>query len=439
MARLSPRHSFMHTLRAKALIFLVLAVTAAILMDVYVGQIAESNAYVGYMPIEIDFSYLMLTTLGILTVSLLMPTKFTRPSHFFVFSQCLFVLYPVVVFFPIGGSSDPIRFLSIFLILLFPVVVISTFSRAFPRLYFPKIYDLKEMSNFLVVVVGVVLVVTFVFAPSSAGFGLEDSYDRRIEGRETFTSNSVQAYLLAMSANGFVPTLGFLAGFCNKKSLMAIGLFANVALFYVVGTKSPFAMLMLSFLIGHLFRKNRTEQLFIYVILVIYLFLLMHYFERSLNDVSITAELVLRRIFMVPPHVVDRYFHFFESQGGWSLINGFKTELGITYHIGSLYFHGSESNVNTSTFLVFFASSGLFGYVGGILLVAIFFGIIDAMQRAVSAPVFMFLGFVYGLLIVEQAATTALVTSGIGVLAIMFMALKSERGRPSPRTMALQN
>lgn len=58
----------------------------------------------------------------------------------------------------------------------------------------------------------VIVIYSIKNTPTSAGFSLETSYVRRLEGREAYAAGTLIAYLIGMLANGIGPYLAFLAG-----------------------------------------------------------------------------------------------------------------------------------------------------------------------------------------------------------------------------------
>jgi hypothetical protein len=75
-----------------------------------------------------------------------------------------------------------------------------------------------------------------------------------------------------------------------------------------------------------------------------------------------------------------------------------------------------ESNANTNAFFHQFAAKGLIGYIYALVLVPLILVIFDRLYRSSRNPSYIFLGFLYGLLVVEQSYTVAILSSGVGLL-----------------------
>jgi len=87
-----------------------------------------------------------------------------------------------------------------------------------------------------------------------------------------------------------------------------------------------------------------------------------------------------------------------------------------TYYIGEKYMGNSIINVNTNAFLYAFLANGLLGYIFSGLFVSIILVAFDRLYRSTQNPSYLFLGFIYGLLVIEQAFSTAMISSGVGLL-----------------------
>lgn len=65
-------------------------------------------------------------------------------------------------------------------------------------------------------------------------------------------------------------------------------------------------------------------------------------------------------------------------------------------------------------------------YVFNVIVVSVVFLVLDAFYKSEKNQAFLYIGFVYSALLTEQAATTALVSSGIGFLIVMVLLLRSD-------------
>jgi len=106
-----------------------------------------------------------------------------------------------------------------------------------------------------------------------------------------------------------------------------------------------------------------------------------------------------------------------DAPSAWSWLIGIPEQsFQVTYYIGEKYLGNSSSNANTNAFLYAFSASGLLGYFFSILFVSTFLFGLDRLYRSTQNPSYLLIGFVYGSLVTEQAFSTAMVTSGVGLL-----------------------
>ena len=83
-------------------------------------------------------------------------------------------------------------------------------------------------------------------------------------------------------------------------------------------------------------------------------------------------------------------------------------------------------NANTNAFIYALGSGGTPLYLGIITLVCLILAILDLKYRKTNNPILIFTAFLYSILILEQSATTALVTSGLGIIIAFSFCLKKE-------------
>jgi hypothetical protein len=140
------------------------------------------------------------------------------------------------------------------------------------------------------------------------------------------------------------------------------------------------------------------------------------------DDYSIIADYGFRRLFSVQAQIQGYYLDFLmlNTQPFWSFLSGVHDQLfSAGYYIGFNYMGNQDSNANTNAFLHAFVANGILGYFVAIIFVSVFFVILDCLYRSTRNPTFILLGFIYGYLIIEQAFTTAMISSGVGLLFLL--------------------
>lgn len=415
---------------ARVFLLVNLLLLAAAILAVYEIQIADDNAYLGYRHVGADPQHLLLLVVSVLVVGVLLPVEIRRPSDFFSLFHILLVVLPYAALFPIGGQVAAAQYWLNFATLLAPLLVlrVGAASTVGLRMPSPMSYGSLELAIVALCMLGTAY--AFLHAPSSAGIDLGSAYDRRIEGREIFQAGTLAAYLNAAIVNGFAPTAAFLAGWRRRNWLLAVALASGAAFYYVIGLKAPIFYVGLAYLVGYAIRMGAVGRFVAVVLGLLWLALLAAFVEYVASGYSFVADYFLRRVFAVPSYLMAAYFEFMfqDPFSGWRPEVGFRAAEGITYFVGETYLGVPGANANTNAFLYQLAGGGLPGYLVTTLLVSCVFAYLDAVHRASRNAGFVFLGFLYAILLVEQAATTALASSGIGGL-ILLVSLTRARGR----------
>jgi hypothetical protein len=109
-----------------------------------------------------------------------------------------------------------------------------------------------------------------------------------------------------------------------------------------------------------------------------------------------------------------------DAPSAWSWLIGIPDQsFQVTYYVGEKYFGNSSSNVNTNAFLYAFSANGFLGYFFSVIFVSTFLVGLDRLYRSTQNPTSLLIGFVYGALVTEQAFSTAMVSSGVGLLFLL--------------------
>ena len=400
---------------------------------VYEIQLVVTNAYVGFLPHQFGLLYLLRILVGIVAISFVIPEDYVIPSDYLSFIYSVFVLAPFVFF---GDENQGfVVFLSGVLLMSVPLVFIR--KMAYIRIDIVKIglYSERWMIMILGFIVVLSLAAMYVNAPIASGFSLNDSYTRRMEGRDIFLARSPIAYAISATANGIGPFMAFVAGYKRRRLMFLVVLLIPFVLYYVLGLKAPVAYVCLSFVYGILVFRRQLGKLPTYIFLIILFMFAVFIVEQLLFGYSMSGEYVFRRFFVVNGRNMQKYMEMIFGSYGWSVLQGVRFEKGAAYYVGKL-FYTEDSNVNTNALLFSFASGGVVLYAFIVFLVGIYYALIDCYYRKYKDPFFLFLGLFYALLITEQAATTALATSGY---ALLFLALVMKSGKKTSRTIVSLN
>lgn len=411
----------MSILFARASAFGCLVALAFGLLAAYGLQLAETNEYMGYVEFSFDVPYIVALVAAIFFIGMLMPVEIRSPSDFFTFLYGLFVLLPYAILFPIRSPVELLDFTLFFSALAGPFVAVSAVTGAVPPLRVPRLISQKALVFMLVLLCVIGVFIALSNPTASAGFDLATSYERRMQGREIFPTGTPLAYLNAAIVNGFAPYLAFVAGWQRRAWLIALSLFCGLAFFYLLGLKAPLLFITLASVIGYSVRIERVHTIArtIYILMFITFFLFL--LEYMFFGYSLIGDYFVRRAFSVPAWMISVYFEFMASgsRPAWLPLGGVSSTEPITFIVGEGFLGRPGLNANTNAFLYQLAAGGVPMYLLTILLVTFVFALLDAAYKCKRNPTLIYLGFAYAILLTEQAATTALMSSGIGVLVML--------------------
>lgn len=410
--------------RNKFLSMLFLYVIYAwVMIHTYDFQLAEANAYAGMQPWEMTFSGWVILVITLPLMAFMATRIKGNPSDFFVI---FYSAIPVISFFALTSTSGKINnsiLLPSLLIIVFPLLAIWALQYLIPKITWRGFVPSIIIERALLGILFSVIMFSYVNSPASAGFDIITSSDRRLKGRELYTAGSLIAYALGICMNGFAPYLAF-KGAINGRRLLFLTALGSVIFFYwLLGVKAPVMYALMGYSIGLLARRNNLPYLIKYFILIIIVLYFIVLVEWSLFDnYSVVADFGFRRLFPVQAEVQGYYLDFLMSDApsAWSWLIGIPDQsFQVTYYVGEKYFGNSSSNVNTNAFLYAFSANGFLGYFFSIIFVSTFLVGLDRLYRSTQNPTYLLIGFVYGALVTEQAFSTAMVSSGVGLLFLL--------------------
>ena len=385
---------------------------------VYGMQLQYTNAYIGFQPLIAHVSRRIIILGLCVLLGLSLPTSPSKPSHFFLLLYGTFTILSYVLFAGAAYEEGLLSYLAWLVLLLAPYVAVYLLSRVNWTLLIR--FELRR-ETVLVIAVGIVLAavaVALINSRQSGGLTIADAYERRMVGRDIFQAGSFIAYLNVMSMNGINPFIAFLGGLLNRKALTLLAVFFAGVFFFSVGVKAPMAVVGLAYFVGLGVRSGRLGIFFEAVIAVTVLLFAVFLIEYADSGYSQVAEYFFRRIFVIPGFDVQHYMELMFKSGGqlWSPWSGINSDLSPTFLIGALFFGNVEGNVNTNAFIYALAAGGFPGYLSAIAFVVGLLKVFDALYAASSNAGYLYLGFLFSILVTEQSATTALVSSGVGLL-----------------------
>ncbi len=383
----------------------------------------ETNEYLGYQPIILSFEYVTCVIFFVLFAGGFIPLTITKPSDFFFLFYGLLVLVPYSVLHPIMGAVEFGKMVINIGVLIIPIIVIKFATHRALPIFFPRLISTDRLVGALNIFAIFGTAYVALNAPSAAGFDMV-VLDRRLEAREVFLTGALDAYVLSVVLNGLLPFIAFYSGLTGKRYLVGTVALCSVMFFYLLGVKAHFLMAGVAWLLGGAMRVNELSKISTKIKVIVLFIFLGFFIEYVWMNYSFVADYLIRRLFSVPPLLISAYFDLFNDPlQGWDFWGGIDYPGGVTYLVGSEYFNDPDANANTNAFIHQLASGGVPMFAATTLLVAGVFFLIDSVYAAMRNEIFMYLGFIYAVLLVEQNATTALLSSGVGLLLIVFLTM----------------
>ena len=422
-------------LRRFSKVFALYTICTVAVITTYVFQIADANYYTGMQPWTMSMPGMWILVTGLLLIITISMQTRGLPSEYFLIFYSSIVVLSFVSLNSSSGTVDGLRLLFSFQLILVPLIAVwiagqLKFKVGFNGLLSPRVVE--------GIVFGIVLFVSAMAAlrhPSSSGMDIVSTLDRRLEGRDLYGDGSLMSYALSMTMNGLTPYLGYKAGVLNRKKLLLAALAFEVFFFWLLGVKAPFMYVFLAYFMGVLVAKKKHTNFSVYFLYAIVLLFGINLLEWLFFDYSLVSDFFFRRLFAVQSQIQGYYLDFIMESGttSWNFLtgsagSGFKP----TFYIGEFYFGDVGANANTNAFLYAFSLYGVFGYIFAMLFITIALTGFDALYRSSKNPAYLYLGFIYGLLLVEQAFSTAMVSSGVGLLFLLVLLEKNEISVGSP-------
>lgn len=411
-------------------ILFIAAVTLGLLYEL---EISVTDAYRGYLPNIFTIQNLALSAPMVIGVAITMPASMRRPSDFFLLFYAVIVLLSCSLFGQVTGVLDGIGWIMLYSILLVPVVFVVLIRRVSLPVRFVGIFD-KNVIYYSLVIILTLAVVVGAATNTGSGFDWDSMYARRFAGRDSIGSRNITAYLLSMTMNGIGPFLAF-AGVLRKRPLLTIcGLAFSVFSFWLLGLKAPFVMCLVFMMLGYYLRAGRLTRFPTLVGSLVALVGVVALGELVLFGHSLLAAFIVRRAFVVQGALQTYFFDLIQNSFMNSLYEGLfgvdSSSYGpITFLVGAEYLGNAATNANTNAFLFALSSGGVVSFFLASIFVGTFFAFIDSYYYATKRADVFFVGAIYGLLLTEQAYTTALVSSGVGAVLAAILLMRRDAFR----------
>jgi len=401
----------------------------------YDFQLFEENKNTGIASINADAWFFAIYVLWTVVLAALYPSAVKRPADIFPTFYIPIVCLCGSVYWNNTGLMNELSAFLMLAILISPVVVMKIMSRiSFSFHVYPikiKLYSDKNLPKIFLFIISMAIVFGYTINGDAGGFDMSTSYDRRMVGRITFADHTFARYLFDNAMNGVLPIFAFIAG--RKKSLINFLLAILFALFnfWLLGTKATFFYITVMFFIGMICRVKKQDKLPFYFSVAIMMLFAVAMAECLVNGRSIIADYIIRRVFMTGVQIQTYYMDAIFNGPDFPLffITGIQSDLLPTFFIGETYFGSADTNANTNAFFYAIGRSGIPGLLFCLVFVCVFFFVLDKIYKKTGSANAIGMASLYTLFLLEQAFTTAFVSSGIF---LCFILVLLARNQPQP-------
>ena len=353
------------------------------------------------------------------------PIRLVKPGDYFL---SVYVLFGFLVVFVLGGNSEyyylegDVYYRFAFLISILVLAVFNKVSIVSGCYDTNNSLELNERGLYLIVLLNVV-VLLYVFSKLAPSFSIyyEGYHERRIIGKETFFERGLGAYIISWLIHGVYPILFFLAFQYRRPLFFLVAVLNVVVLWGGFGERYPFFVsficIGLSFFLYFWKDQNlRSDVLIFFMIVLVFLGMAEIWFYET----DLINDHVLRRLLVVPSVIGDAWFNYaatyqpnnYCDTGFYGLICTSR-EAGLPYQVSSIVLGDHEMNANTNYALVAIARGGYLGIMAETIVLGAVLLVLNALYKITHGYLYVGLGLIMGLKVMEQALTVTLFTSGI--------------------------
>jgi hypothetical protein len=378
-------------------------------------DIVANYSYLGFEKINfkiVNFLYLIL-------ISFFVPLSISKPSDSLLIFYFLVILSCLIFTQPLVNSDLLIKtiYISFIVFPFFFMIFLSNFNFKFIPLAFNL--SLKQFNFIIYFLLIISFGVLSNYGLKNGGFGFENLYERRIEGR--ILSGRFTGYLVGFVSNILLAYFSFNFGIKKQKLYLLISISIVLLAYYTLGMKSSIMTLLLFWFIGFSYNKkiNFSIVLTIGILILVSLSLVEHY----INGISLINLFTIRRIFVVQAEVTQFYFDLFLNYSSFKEkligVNIPSNYSDLTYYIGEKYLGNQLTNANTNTFIYFLTKFGILGYLACTITVSFLIKYFDQYYSVIRGSYLILSASVFSYLITEQSFTVTLVSSGLGIFSLL--------------------
>ncbi len=417
-------------LKAKSpLLAALLFILPLLVLFLYRVQLLEANAYEGFVDIDIDpvFVCIYLLWLGVMASSY--PREIRYPSDIFLALYIVTVGLCGAAFWGCTGLLGPLGALLLLGFIGFPVVAVKitrwSCSRILKKSFFTvNLFPERLLPVGLIIFLMVAGISGYMISGGDGGFDISSMYVRRLAGRDNFAGASLASYLMAMSVNSIAPLLAYIGARTRNFAYIVAAVIFVIFGFWLLGLKAPVLYVAVMYVIGTAFRNGTYRKISRYIVFSLAIIFVVAVIENLIFGYSFVADYFIRRLYLVGAQIQTYFIHkiFYDASLHEMLFGLNLHGTGSpSFLVGLEYFGNEATNANTNAFLYALALSGLVGYFLCVTFICFFMLIMDNLFISQKRGDILAVAVIYAILILEQAYTTAFISSGVFASLLLIM------------------
>lgn len=314
--------------------------------------------------------------------SWLLPSRFRKPSDFFVHLLFLLPILPMLVLFAVLDASRTFLYASMFaLMLILQLRHIKLPFLQLPRLPFDKWF-------WVILSIGYGVIFSLAVATGGAfNFDLSQVYQYRLQSRTLLPT--IYKYLAPWTGVVFFP---FALVFAWRTRRIIGALLAVAGSILLFGLTSHKIYLLYPFAVAGLLIVLRLRLSTFWITFSYLLVIVLSVFDYYVGIFGEwLASLLLRRLIFVPAFLNYLYYEFFSDQGFvyWSYskitlgLLPYPFDLPISRLVGIFYFGDISSAINSNTGWLGsgYANAGVAGMIMYALIIGLLLSFIDSLRK----------------------------------------------------------
>ncbi|WP_153505253.1 hypothetical protein [Cumulibacter manganitolerans] len=425
--------------------FPVIVAYILLLQHAYTTFTAPTFGYLGFLArdgADLDYLAYVATIAGVVTLSLALPRRVTRPSDFVLWCVYVLAVVPTVTAAHYAEIVTPAKAVALSVAVCACFFLAISATRNGPR------FTLRIKTVPPAVAWGLIVgfsATTYIYLAVTTGLeirlvGLTDVRDIRFGYRDLVASAGAIGYLLTLQSYVINPLLMARGIFRRNLGLFTAGLLGQVLLYSTAGQKmsilSPLAVLAIAAAYRH--RRRIAGSTILYGITGVTVATIVLDQIRNSGDLTV---IFVQRLLLIPGALVSAYFAIFDGEpkahfAFTALIGAFTDspyDRTPAFYVGDVFNGNPDVSANANFFADGFANAGYAGMVVETLVFVLILWLLDASLRHLPMPIACSMLALPTLSLCNVSAFTAILSQGMALVMVLGIILPRTGWTSSPK------